>query len=530
MSLKFHSSLLKDMSSMLNDPNDFDVIIQVGENQNIKEFHAHSIILKTRSTYFKKALSSGWNTKKNDLIKYKKPNIEPAIFEVILSYIYIGEVELTKQSNEFIFGLLTASDELLLEELFRKLQDYLTKERSNWIQDNLVFVFDKIPAIPNYKTLQDYCMKLISNNPKLFFNSKDFPSFNRNTLLELLKQDDFLIDEAIFWDDLIKWSIFNTPSLRSKNRDRTKWNNEDYEALKKTFSQFIPFIRFSEISSADIFDKVRPFKTIIPNNIYEAVMEFHMKGTLPEDITFLPPRGRMIPIDSKIIKPEHAYVIANWIEGDDAKAIHNKNNLRHKFSLLYSCSRDGFNVKSFKNKCMNRGPCLILIKSRSDSLTQPLARVHDSWGSRNSWGSLDGWEDPNYFLPPNNSRVYSPLDTVVQPVQQTSKTPAQNLPKIYGEYYSGTLTHSVWEYTTKDFIFSFANDDDIKDSKISRMKCKKNISKYGINYDHIHLSATFRMNGQNISVNNLLYDDKVINSGINRFTSMDIEVFEVLDD
>ncbi len=84
MSSKFHSSLLKDISLMLTNANDHDVIIQVGENQNIKEFRAHSSILRARSNYFKSALSAEWITKKNNLFEFKKPNINPTIFELIL--------------------------------------------------------------------------------------------------------------------------------------------------------------------------------------------------------------------------------------------------------------------------------------------------------------------------------------------------------------------------------------------------------------------------------------------------------------
>ena len=51
MSSNFHSGLLKDISSMVIDSDEYNVIIQIKENQNIKEFCAHSnlvsLILKT---------------------------------------------------------------------------------------------------------------------------------------------------------------------------------------------------------------------------------------------------------------------------------------------------------------------------------------------------------------------------------------------------------------------------------------------------------------------------------------------------
>ena len=84
MKSNFYADLSQDLSLMLNDSDDYNVVIQVGENQNIKEFHAHSNILRARSPYFKSALSTKWTTKKNNMIEFKKPNINPTVFEMIL--------------------------------------------------------------------------------------------------------------------------------------------------------------------------------------------------------------------------------------------------------------------------------------------------------------------------------------------------------------------------------------------------------------------------------------------------------------
>jgi hypothetical protein len=81
---KFHSNLSEALSLMLNDSDDHNVIIQVGENQNMKEFRAHSNVLKVRSPYFKGAFSTGWISKKDNMIEFKKPNINPIVFEMIL--------------------------------------------------------------------------------------------------------------------------------------------------------------------------------------------------------------------------------------------------------------------------------------------------------------------------------------------------------------------------------------------------------------------------------------------------------------
>ncbi|KAF0521120.1 btb/poz domain-containing protein 19-like [Gigaspora margarita] len=73
-----------DFSNLLESSQDFDTKIKVGEEPNIKEFKAHSIILSTRSTYFKTVLSSQWAGRENRLIIFDKPNILPSVFEILI--------------------------------------------------------------------------------------------------------------------------------------------------------------------------------------------------------------------------------------------------------------------------------------------------------------------------------------------------------------------------------------------------------------------------------------------------------------
>lgn len=88
MTLISHSGLSKDLSSVLNNADDFDdgfdVTIQVGKNENMKKFKAHSVILRARSPYFKSAFKARWTTKEDNIIKFCKPNINPTVFDMIL--------------------------------------------------------------------------------------------------------------------------------------------------------------------------------------------------------------------------------------------------------------------------------------------------------------------------------------------------------------------------------------------------------------------------------------------------------------
>lgn len=92
MASKFHSGLSKDLSLMINNSDDHNVIIQVGKN---REFRAHSYILISRSPYFKSAFlkkefqttfivsEDGFITNDN-VMKFKIPYINPIVFEIIL--------------------------------------------------------------------------------------------------------------------------------------------------------------------------------------------------------------------------------------------------------------------------------------------------------------------------------------------------------------------------------------------------------------------------------------------------------------
>jgi hypothetical protein len=114
---------------------------------------------------------------------------------------------LTKQSGENILGLLISSDELLIEELFNHVQDYLIEKQTNWVQENFALVLHTVFQLASCKKLQDYCLKSICKNPEPFISSKTFPLLDKDVLFGLLKRDDLQIDEIDAWNCLIKWVL-----------------------------------------------------------------------------------------------------------------------------------------------------------------------------------------------------------------------------------------------------------------------------------------------------------------------------------
>ena len=79
-----NNSVIIDLSNLLENPEDYNVKIIVGEGSNVKEFKAHSLILNIRSVYFKNALSSRWARVEGGIAVFNKPNITPLVFEILL--------------------------------------------------------------------------------------------------------------------------------------------------------------------------------------------------------------------------------------------------------------------------------------------------------------------------------------------------------------------------------------------------------------------------------------------------------------
>ena len=84
MSSKFWAELSNDYEKLFEEEIEYDVIIYAGDEPNVKEIHAHSNILCIRSQYFRSAFSNEWAEKKGGKFIFRKPNISPHLFNIIL--------------------------------------------------------------------------------------------------------------------------------------------------------------------------------------------------------------------------------------------------------------------------------------------------------------------------------------------------------------------------------------------------------------------------------------------------------------
>ncbi|GBC21650.2 BTB/POZ protein [Rhizophagus irregularis DAOM 181602=DAOM 197198] len=237
MSYKFWEAAINDYEKLLETREGSDVIIYAGENK--KEFRAHSAILCARSEYFRAAFSNNWAEKKDGMLIFKKPNVESNLFQIILRFIYCGDVNLTKLQCFEVLKLLIAVDELDIQPLIS------------------------------------------------------------SPLLEmLLKRDDFALDEIIIWESLIKWGLAQNSTIP---KDVKKWSKEQFTIMESILHGFIPLVRFHQIPSFVFFYKVLPYKKLLPKQLVYEISEYHIVPDKKLTINIQPPRKqKLLKFDSSL--------------------------------------------------------------------------------------------------------------------------------------------------------------------------------------------------------------------------------------
>ncbi|RIA80008.1 BTB/POZ protein, partial [Glomus cerebriforme] len=121
-----HKEIINNYETLYKTKEGYDVIIYVGEKPNIKEFHAHSLILKTQSKFLKRIFTEDIQKKDGYFILNLRNS--PDVFEILLRYMYCGSIDLTKSQSRDILNLLLLSDELEFQSLVKYIQKIFVGE------------------------------------------------------------------------------------------------------------------------------------------------------------------------------------------------------------------------------------------------------------------------------------------------------------------------------------------------------------------------------------------------------------------
>ncbi|EXX70201.1 uncharacterized protein OCT59_004610 [Rhizophagus irregularis] len=210
----------------------------------------------------------------------------------------LTHIKLSNISPERYFKVLIVADELLLQELIDYLLTYFIENRLEWTEQHFEFIHRISFQSNNLSEIQKFCMDFMAKSSGKIFKSLDFTSLPEENI-------DF-IDEV--WD--VKMGFAQNQTLIPKP--------DTCQTL----------IRFYSLSSKEFLHKVRPYKKLLKQQLYENFLNSYMDPDIvPNDnnISLL----RNIKIDriigTEIINLNIISIISRWID---------KVNLNNKFSYL----------------------------------------------------------------------------------------------------------------------------------------------------------------------------------------------------
>ncbi|GET03153.1 carbohydrate-binding module family 13 protein [Rhizophagus clarus] len=398
------------------------------------------------------------------LVHIKLPNILPEIFQIILRYIYGGSLSLENYDDSDIIKILVAANELGLQELVIHLQTFLIKYKKNWMEQNFNLTFQTSFENASFLKLQSFCKEMMSKEPEKIFNSIDFNSISEKFLISLIQHENIQMDVIQVWEHVLKWGIAQNPELPS---DFSDYSKDDFDTLKKTLQECIPFIKFYNLTSEEFLGNVYPFKKIISKELREPLVEHFLNPVNQTTKKLIRPKNT---IDSRIIAYQHSELISKWVDRlESTDEIRNP----YEFKLILRGSCDGFSPSTFHELCDNQSHTITIIKVKeSDEIL----------GGYNP----NMWKSGNNFSTTKDSFIFSFKD----------------------------------KDSTEDHILSRVKEDQV---------ATYNITNYGPTFANDLVLYGNNFYDKSISYNSLFYD-KSIRETEDYFSVEEYEVFQIMKD
>ncbi|RIB20697.1 hypothetical protein C2G38_2035027 [Gigaspora rosea] len=89
------------------------------------------------------------------------------------------------------------------------------------------------------------------------------------------------------WKLIIKWGIAQNSNLPS---DLENWTDENFMTLKVTLKNFLPFIRYFQISSEDVANYIMPYSQILEKKLWNDMAKIFMVPNYQVTSVIIPPR------------------------------------------------------------------------------------------------------------------------------------------------------------------------------------------------------------------------------------------------
>jgi len=189
-------------------------------------------------------------------------------------FIYTGRISYDSCKEIDWISLLNGAKKLELYDLLTETQNYLINEQKEWVQQNTITISNFAASTVSLNKLLDYCNQVMALHPDIIFGVDNIATVPKETLITILKRDDLDMEEGDIWISVVHWAMKQVPGLVN---DPYSWSSNDIHAIKGVIVDFMPHVRFLNISQDDFNEKVIPYDELLPTELRHDVLYYYMK-------------------------------------------------------------------------------------------------------------------------------------------------------------------------------------------------------------------------------------------------------------
>eukprot|EP01156_Anaeramoeba_ignava_P021655 Anaeramoba_ignava/c19484_g3_i1.p1 GENE.c19484_g3_i1~~c19484_g3_i1.p1 ORF type:complete len:492 (+),score=126.43 c19484_g3_i1:43-1518(+) len=227
------------LRNLVNQKDIADVKFLVGHKE--EEMYGHKVLLSTASEYWMRMFYGlKWKeiseSKNEDFIVIRIPDVEPNAFLVLLDYAYTRNPKTLTGDNAI--EVLMAADKYMLDDLQVLCSTFI---KDNIIEDNCLLIFEIFDSLKLVGFEKDELQRFIEVHSDNVFNEKCFRDLKRETIQNILNFPNIQTPEITLFKALIDWAHSFNHLI-----------NIDISTIKNTIGDLIDLIHFDLMRQDEI--------------------------------------------------------------------------------------------------------------------------------------------------------------------------------------------------------------------------------------------------------------------------------------
>ncbi|KAF9159057.1 hypothetical protein DFQ26_006947, partial [Actinomortierella ambigua] len=195
MDISHHDLLQRNFGRLVNNDTQHDVKFFVGKDEVVR--FGHTLILSAQCPYFAAAFQAHWKEASEGV--FRKPNIEPEVFDIILQYLYTGQL---KAPWDLIPQLIEAALELQLSDLVSGCEEYACQA----ITEDTVFQIIALSFRHGLNKLQSKVLEYFDENAQRLVKNDEMFTLDPEVLVTALSQETADLDELTVWETIVRYA------------------------------------------------------------------------------------------------------------------------------------------------------------------------------------------------------------------------------------------------------------------------------------------------------------------------------------